>query len=266
MAQPLRYNCEVYSPTYGMLMDARMTSLAIGNVQLNHARVSILENRHKGQTAVLVCNGPSLLKVDFSLVRNQITVGLNKIYLGFRRFRFYPRYYVAINRLVIEQNSADISRITCAKFIPTHLVSALSSPAPTLFGINTLSPTEHFYRDIAKGVNEGSTVTYAALQICYYLGFSKVVIIGLDHSFQSSGPAHKVDILREDDRNHFDPEYFKNQSWNYPDLKTSEESYRTARAYYEADGRRIIDCTIEGCCNIFEKGDLKSSLLGDKIE
>lgn len=217
-------------------------------------RLHFFANRHQGERAVLVANGPSLNEMDLRPLRRETVIGLNKIYLGIHRFRFYPRYLVAVNRLVIEQAAAELRRLNCVKFISSRGSHALPEDALT-YHINTRKVPCRFCRDITQGVKEGHTVTYAALQIAYYMGFAEVVIIGLDHRFQYHGEPNEEHRLDGADPNHFCPEYFGGgQSWQNPDLKSSEESFRIAREVFEADGRRIVDATLNGACNVFEKG------------
>ena len=80
-------------------------------------RLQRFRDCHRGERLVLVCNGPSLNQTDFSLIRREVSMGLNKIFLGFRRLRFYPRYYVAINRRVIEQSAHKIAQLNCVRFL-----------------------------------------------------------------------------------------------------------------------------------------------------
>lgn len=219
---------------------------------------SLLYNRHKNQRCVLVANGPSLNKMDLSFLKNEITIGLNKIYLGFKSFGFYPRYYVAINPTIIEQSLAVINTLNCVKFIGNRAdLSGQKENALTYF-INTKHPPKRFCKDISQGVHEGWTVTYAALQIAYYLGFNEVIIIGMDHNYTYTGKPNEAHVLQGDDPNHFCTDYFgQGQKWDNPDLEHSEESYRIAREIFEQDGRRIIDATVNGHCQIFEKADYK---------
>ena len=223
--------------------------------------LSLVKNRHHGETAVLLCNGPSLNQVDFQLIREFPVIGLNKIYLGITRFGITPRYYVAVDRLVIGQSLQQISLLPCVKFLPVELFGGAQPPPPPLcFLLKTENPTEHFYQDISAGVNQGSTVTYVALQIAFFMGFSKLIIVGMDHRYHFSGKPHEKTRLIGDDVNHFDPSYFRDQQWNNPDLATIEQSYRAARWNFECAGMRIIDCTMGGACDIFEKDSLEHAL------
>jgi len=223
--------------------------------------LSLARDKHLGEIAILMCNGPSLNKVNFALIKSHTIIGLNKIHLGIKRFKISPRYYVAINRLVIQQCYQAIKTMPCIKFLPMELFAEGYLPPPPLsYFLKTENPTEHFHEDISLGVNQGSTVTYVALQIAFFMGFSKVIIVGMDHRYHFSGRPHEQREFTGDDVNHFDPSYFRNQQWNNPDLATSEESYRVARWKFESAGRRIIDCTIGGACDVFQKDTLENAL------
>ncbi|MEH6587175.1 MAG: 6-hydroxymethylpterin diphosphokinase MptE-like protein [Halioglobus sp.] len=220
-----------------------------------------LRNRHVGQTCVIVANGPSLNSTDFGLIRNEICFGLNKIYLGFAKFKFYPRYYVAVNELVLRQSLAEIAGLNCVKFL-SRRASELYQPDALTYLINTTDPGPRFSMDISERVEEGWTVTHVALQIAYYMGFKKVVIVGLDHRFEFTGSANEQHMLAGADKNHFSEEYFGyGQQWNNPDLERSEESFLETKAVFEADGREILDATVGGACKIFVKCDLKKALI-----
>jgi len=217
----------------------------------------MLHNRHSGERCVLVANGPSLNRMDLSFLRGETVIGLNKIFLGFRKFHFYPRYYVSVNRKVLEQSAEAIARLNCVKFISDRADGLLAEDALT-YRINTTRAPYRFCHDISQGVHEGWTVTYAALQIAYYLGFSEVVVIGMDHRFAYNGAPNQAQRLDGPDPNHFSPDYFGHgQQWNNPDLAHSEESYDIARTEFERDGRRIIDATVDGACTVFEKADYR---------
>lgn len=216
-------------------------------------RLSTLRNRHSGRV-VIVANGPSLNQMDLRFLKREAVIGMNKIYLGLQKFGFYPRYYIAVNEKVIRQSVEQIRAMNCVKIIGERGAEVVKEDALT-YHVKTRNVQSRFSKDITQGIHEGWTVTYAALQLAYYLSFEEVVIIGMDHRFEYSGQPNESRYLEGRDPNHFSPEYFSDQDWDNPDLEKSEESYRIARKVYEEDGRRIIDATVNGACNIFERGD-----------
>ena len=212
-------------------------------------------NIHIDQRAVIVCNGPSLNKMDLSFLRGEVVFGMNKIHLGLDKFDFYPRYLVAVNDRVITQEAVALRALTCVKFI-THRMASLLPANSLTFHINTSHELRcRFYRNITLGVREGHTVTHACLQIARYMGFAEVVIIGMDHRFKDHGVPNAVEHMEGPDPNHFSPEYFAGKDWEAPNLLQSEISYLAARSVFEAEGRKIIDATLDGGCTIFDKVD-----------
>lgn len=214
--------------------------------------MNYLKNRHVGERCVLVCNGPSLNKMNLSFLKNECVIGLNKIYLGLNKFRFYPRYYIAVNEKVISQSYSITKDLTSVKFISDRKKDIVCEDALTHI-INTKTFNEDFSYDIRKGVQEGYTVTYAALQIAFFLGFDEVIIIGMDHRFKFDGNPNEERFMNGQDSNHFSPVYFKYQKWDNPDLERSEYYYNIAKGIFENNNRRIIDATLDGACNVFDK-------------
>jgi hypothetical protein len=109
-------------------------------------------------------------------------------------------------------------------------------------------------------------VTYVAMQLAYHLGYREVVLIGVDHSFSTTGPAHQLVTSAGDDPNHFDPSYFgKGYRWQLPDLVMSEQAYSLAKAAFEAAGGSIVDATVGGRLTIFPKADFSTIFPGSEV-
>jgi hypothetical protein len=225
------------------------------------SRLNFIKNRHYGETCVLVANGPSLNQMNLSFLRQYTCIGLNKIFLGFKKFKFYPKYHVTVNPTVVEQSQEQLKELTSVKFIGDRGLTdnvSLEENALTYF-LNTKQPKHRFCKNLNDGCREGGTVTYAALQIAYHLGFKKVIIIGMDHNFTYDGKPNEARVMQGADSNHFIDNYFGyGQKWDNPDLEKSEESYRIARQVFEDDGREIIDATLGGKCTIFEKANYRT--------
>jgi hypothetical protein len=106
----------------------------------------------------------------------------------------------------------------------------------------------------------GATVTYAALQLAFHMGYEEAVLLGVDHAFEAKGEPHSVVLAERPDSDHFDPAYFGNGvRWQLPDLETSEVAYGFARTHFERAGRRVVDATIGGKLTVFPKVDYRLS-------
>lgn len=212
------------------------------------------KDKHVGQRCVIIGNGPSLRNMDLSFLKDEITFGLNRIYLLRDQVDFLPTYYVSINPLVIEQSIAEIRQIPGPKFLSTNGLPYVDDPDEFIF-LNSL-PHPSFSKDPANGLWEGYTVTYVAMQLAYYMGFSEVILIGVDHHFVTSGAPNQEVVSAGADPNHFHPQYFgSGVRWNLPDLANSEVAYKLASEAYHEGGRRILDATLGGRLNVFPKVD-----------
>lgn len=218
----------------------------------SHFSLGRYRNFHRGERCFVIGNGPSLNKMDLSPLKNEVTFGLNRIYLLFDSIGFSTTYHVCINRLVLDQFGSDIELLTMPKFTRwehRHLIDSL----PNFMYIRQ-QPGPSFSHDIRQGAWGGATVTYMALQIAYFMGFQQIILIGVDHSFKTKGQPHKEVFSTGDDPNHFAPNYFgKGTRWHLPDLETSELAYQLAKEIFETDGRSILDATVDGELDVFPK-------------
>ncbi|WP_199294633.1 6-hydroxymethylpterin diphosphokinase MptE-like protein [Anabaena sp. FACHB-1237] len=222
-------------------------------------KIAKFKDIHKGESCFIIGNGPSLKNMDLSPLKNYHTFGLNKIYLMFDKVDLNLSYHVAVNRLVIEQSVSEFESLQCPSFlsyIPAH---------------TSISPLDHIYYILTGGlckfssnpieiICEGHTVTYVAMQIAFYMGFSKVFLIGVDHNFIAQGQPNEQQILQGEDPNHFAPNYFGNQQWHLPDLEASEIHYHIAKFNYNRANRQIYDATVNGKLQIFPKISYEEAL------
>lgn len=220
--------------------------------RLSRRRMATFRDRHRGERCVIVGNGPSLARTDLDRLKGEVTFGLNRIYLLSERRGFTPSYHVCVNHLVLEQFGAEIAALPVPKFLSWD--GRHAAPFDESVVLLRSHQTPGFAEDPARGLWEGCTVTYVALQLAFFMGFTTVILIGVDHRFATTGPANSVVVAEADDPNHFDRSYFgPGTRWQLPDLDASETAYRLAKARFERDGRRVIDATIDGALRVFER-------------
>lgn len=178
---------------------------------------------------------------------------MNRIYLLFPELGFHTSYYLSVNQLVIEQCADDIRKLPVPKFLSWHSRDYITPTEDTIFLFTTYTGSK-FARDASGRLWEGATVTYVAMQLAYHMGFSEVILIGVDHNFKTTGKPNTTITSQGDDPDHFNASYFgKGFRWQLPDLETSERAYQMAKDAFESDGRQIVDATIDGKLTIFPK-------------
>lgn len=218
-------------------------------------------DRHAGGKAVILCNGPSLLKSDLGLLDGVFTFGLNKINLLFAQSSFRPSCIVSVNPLVIEQNAEFFNQTDIPLFIDKVGFPRITPRASVAF-LNAVN-FRRFAKDCAFGINQGNTVTYVAMQLAFHMGFTRVAVIGCDHHFTTQGAANKTVVSGARDADHFSPDYFAGGvKWQLPDLFESEVAYTMAKNMYEAYDRRIVNATVGGQLEVFERMSLDQFVRG----
>jgi hypothetical protein len=218
-------------------------------------RLSAYKDIMRGERCFIIGNGPSLKHTDLTKLKSEYTFGMNRIYLLFPDLGFTTTYYLSVNSLVIEQCAADIQTLPTPKFLSWRSHDLVQPSDDTIFLYTTYTGPK-FARDARGRIWEGATVTYVALQLAYFMGFDRVVLIGVDHNFTTTGQPNTTIISQGDDPDHFDAAYFgKGFRWQLPDLETSESAYRLAHNAYEQAGRQVLDATVGGKLTVFPKVD-----------
>jgi hypothetical protein len=230
--------------------------------QASYHRSSDFQDRFRGERCFIIGNGPSLRQMDLSPLRDEYTFGMNRIYLAFDDWGFKTSFLVAVNDLVVEQCKEDFQGLSLPKFFSwrsRELLYPSGEPDDLTHFLYTTYTGPKFNTRIHSRFWEGATVTYVCLQLAYCMGFSEVILIGVDHSFDAKGKANQTVTSSGDDPNHFSPQYFgKGFRWQLPDLDTSEMAYQRAKEQYDTSGRKILDATVGGNLDIFPKVDYSS--------
>lgn len=216
-------------------------------------------DRYFGQKAVILCNGPSLVKSDLSLLGGVFTFGLNKINLLFDRSPFRPSCIVAVNQFVLEQNAGFYNTTDIPLFLDSSAATRVR-PRPNVAFLHSADQRK-FARDCSMSIYQGATVTFVALQLAFHMGFRRVALIGCDHSFSAKGAANRAVTATGRDVDHFDPNYFSGgMKWHLPDLAESEANYAIAGEVFVASGGAILNCTEGGKLELFPRAVLEDFL------
>ena len=232
-----------------------------------------LRDKHRGEAVVIVGNGPSLNDTPLEQLGGVPTIAVNGIFYAAERLPDPITYYVVEDTSVFRENTQAIKDFTAQfKLFPTSYLDA--------FAAEELDETIGFFRmnggfygrdtgtlchlrfsmDPRQRLFCGQSVTIINLQLAYWMGFSRVVLIGMDFSYKIPEDVdRKGDLItsNSDDVNHFHPDYFgKGKSWKDPKLDRVLVNYRLAKEMFEADGREIVNATVGGRLEIFRRMDL----------
>ncbi|MDC2993761.1 hypothetical protein OAZ88_00550 [bacterium] len=240
------------------------------------------KNKHINENCVILATGPSLAQTDLSIIPQDWTVfGVNGIYLAQTRID----YYCYVSDWWHKNHIPQMNQVNCIRrFIQSELKYEIGEHEEVdtswyskvlgdhfinnFLARSVLTPTG-FSTDCSNYIHAGGTVVSICLQLAYYLGFKRVVITGLDHSYgvpsvdKKSATSFKVDS--EIDHSHFSPNYNQKGTIVPVDLQAMEKSYKLARIFYERNGRSIINASPVSYLDIFDRGEWNEDLFQAKL-
>lgn len=218
-------------------------------------KIRFFKDIHKGQPMLIVGNGPSLNNSAIDNIPDMPSIGMNKINLLFDKVKWRPDYIVSTNKYVVKQNKSFFQSTNIPLFLAWQSRYYLEKSNKFNYFFNSYKTG--FSQNASQILYSGATVTNNCLQLAYYMGANPVFLVGVDHNFVFNGKPHELQVSKENDVNHFDKNYFgQNTAWQLPDLKTSEKAFRIADQTFKQDGRIVYDATVNGKLNVFKKIDL----------
>jgi hypothetical protein len=230
----------------------------------NKLKLGSFKDIHKGKRCFIIANGPSLRNTNLNILKDEITICMNRGHLLSNLYDFTPTYLFCIdvknqlNQFTEEYNSIDIVR-----FYNWNARKLFNNDMKLVF--LRLNHKHIFQKNVLKGFWYGHSVTFACIELAYYMGFNEVVLVGKDHNFIEKGYPHKKMISTRNEDNHFIKGYYKEgMRWDIPDYLGEEIAYRLANNAFEKEGRKILDATIDGKLEIFKKVQFLSLFGGNE--
>lgn len=160
----------------------------------NFKDVRKYKNCHKDGRCFIVATGPSLTLEDLNLLDGEMCFGMNSIYKYFNHTKWRPNYYAIFDETVYQKIKEEIDDISfdCV-FTPDYLTwnTRNMHKLPCLPNrCVTAEERKHCKKwtaekmsdDISKCVYSGASVVYFITQICFYMGFNEIYLIGADCS------------------------------------------------------------------------------------
>lgn len=225
------------------------------------------KNMHKGQRCFIIATGPSLNDLDLSLLKGEITFGVNGTYM---LDNVDLTYFAYVSNWWHKDHIEGIRNVRCKRrFLPSEYREELDSATPTSWyrRVMPIPESKHgpslpvplcFSRHPSNYIMAGGTVVFVCLQLAFHMGFDEVIIIGLDHSYtQSSGkelPKESSYLKVEgEDKSHFASNYFKAGTRAHVNLQEMERGYELAEKAFRKEGRKIFNASAKTKLEIFPR-------------
>ena len=230
-----------------------------------------LVNKHKGQRCFIVGNGPSLKQTNMNLLKNEVTFGSNRVYLGFKEWGFPFTYWGIQDETQIHQSAQEyVDNIPdeTIKFIPYHFVEFFNlSKTKNCCPINIEFHPEPYpqFSNNPHCLFTGWTITYALLQLAVIMGCNPIYLVGMDYNYNITDKEKRANGRWSDDssKNHFHPDYCNDKQgvvWNMPRFDYTNPAFKHANLWAQNNNIQIINATPNSQLNFFPKTNFNNLL------
>lgn len=221
---------------------------------------------HAGQRCFIIGTGPSLTAEDLESLQDEICFGSNRIFEIYPTTNWRPTYYINQDHQLIRKFADEIDGLEAdALFLPIEFRERFAGKEKTEFFVlrhRDFYPKDaDFSTKLHRFLGQGFTVTYGAIQMAYYMGFSEVYLLGIDHNYSISLNEKGIPVVNEGVQDYFKGSTANHKGLNLPRIAESTVAYMTARKF--ADKQKnfaVYNATRGGKLEAFQRIDLDKVL------
>ncbi|MBT5140635.1 MAG: DUF115 domain-containing protein [Acidimicrobiaceae bacterium] len=242
-----------------------------------HAREKLasLKGRYAGERIFVLGNGPSLNQTALHQLEDEFTFAVNRIYLMFERLCWQPTFYTTVDWRVAPDCFEEINALSGTQhFFPERFRGLLRDGDDVAWFCNQPSQHPHengFATDASLGIRGAGSVTGAAIQLAWHMGFDPIYLIGCDVTYSipgtviqegpdkfETGVSLYLTSTQDDDANHFDKRYFgAGKRWHDPNVKRMIQGFQQCQDAAVRHGRTIKNATVGGNLEVFPRVDFR---------
>ncbi len=220
---------------------------------------------HKGERCFIVATGPSLTIEDVNKLKGEICWTCNSGISLFDKTDWRPTYYAIADGTVFRRikNNLDQVRLNCAFYnhkdiewggeniYPLPMWVSLVLDSETRNVIPKVFRKKRMSNDISKKVYMGGNITNIIIQICFYMGFKEIYLLGCDCNYQ--GKQTHSNIVDYKDSN----KLYESADYIYHSMI---EDHKCALREANKRGVKIYNATRGGMLEVYERVDLDKVL------
>lgn len=164
---------------------------------------SQFENKHQGERCFILGNAPSLKEEDLFLLKNETVFICNKGYNALDIGLTHYNYYILADLEVAMVNSKEIEdKINSPRFISSDITKKKNFQRVykkpfVQFKRNSNAHFKQFPKRFDNGWDRVLTVVLDAIIIAYFMGFSKIYLLGVELDYSSNNTHFYPDDDRE---------------------------------------------------------------------
>lgn len=244
----------------------RKNELVDYHKRVNTTYFESIKGSRKGERCFIIGNGPSLKAKDLDLLKGETTFAFNRIFDIYKNTQWRPTYYMVTDKSVINSfihmpiiETGAEKTFVYSKKLAEYWGKSLNIQEIFLAGkvpiVKEKYYVEKLSNDVADHFTANQSVTVNAFELAFYMGFSEIYLLGVDHDF-----AYEVDMdgnkrIRKDVLAHFEEDEDDSIFISYKDALT--KCYETCRTYADRYGIKVYNVTRGGKLKVFERKNLE---------
>lgn len=224
-----------------------------------------LKDTKKGKRCFILGNGPSLTIDDLNKLKNEDTFAFNRIYFMFDKTDWRPTYYMCVDVGVLGMNLPTMEKLKLPNIILSDIARKSVKDSSNIhylydysrFKVNRWGfDRPYVSEDVSDHCCFCFTVTYDAIQLAIYMGYSEIYLLGVDHNYSV-----KTDSKGRITRDESVKDYFEGlektaiTAMNY---EATTAAFEAARRYADEHNIVIKNATRGGKLEVFERIDFDS--------
>lgn len=224
-----------------------------------------LKDTKKGKRCFILGNGPSLTIDDLNKLKNEDTFAFNRIYFMFDKTDWRPTYYMCVDVGVLGMNLPTMEKLKLPNIILSDIARKSVEDSSNIhylydysrFKVNRWGfDRPYVSEDVSDHCCFCFTVTYDAIQLAIYMGYSEIYLLGVDHNYSV-----KTDSKGRITRDESVKDYFEGlektaiTAMNY---EATTAAFEAARRYADEHNIVIKNATRGGKLEVFERIDFDS--------
>lgn len=218
-----------------------------------------IKNSAKRKRCFIVATGPSLIKEDLELLEDEVTFGVNSIFLMYDKTDWRPTYYVCTDagyfKKIYDEYHFDIANLSKKDIFLNRASKKIVVAGKKVHYIafsnwNRVYDFEdyQFTEDVVHGLYAFGTVTNIVMAIAMYMGFEEIYLIGADCSNLNQ---HFVNDVTDRE---------KTDSYVDKNVQIQIKGYTAMNKETGKRGIRVYNATRGGALEIFKRVALEDVL------
>lgn len=264
------------SPFYNHLFKSELQ--APENIQSILNKNRKFKNIHTGKRLFVLCCGPSIQKMNLTVLKDEITMAVHSFYLHKDIYDIQPKYYCNAQWGYNEKMTKELE-LQYIKELKRHVGKSqyfFSVMEKDLIEKSSIFQSEelnyYFYGinsflyediDICQGIMPPQSVSILCLQLALYMGFKEIYLLGTEHDTLNSNyykhfySVSDSIISKESEETDEDGnlnDTFEHQLFCIYNLW---EQYKVIKKIAEKNNIKIYNATLGGRLDLFERVDFK---------